>query len=94
VRLADSGYSDTRIERLEQAQVLQTPRYPGIDEVYVEGSIYCVLTDFERRCEIDILSKRDSDSVKLWLMRLLEREYFLAKERDQIEAGAIFSRRN
>ncbi len=82
----DIGVSDwlirdivmAHIERLEQVYVLQVPRYLGIDEIYVEDSIYCVLTDIERRCVIDLLPKRDCDSVKRWLMRL--------KGRDQIEA--------
>jgi transposase len=34
-----------QIERLDRAYVLQTPRYLGIDEIYVEDSIYCLLTD-------------------------------------------------
>ncbi len=46
----DIGVSDwfirdivmAQIERLEHAYVLQTPRYLGIDESYVEDSIYCV----------------------------------------------------
>lgn len=70
-----------QIERLERAYVLQTPRYLGIDEIYVEDSIYCVLTDIERRCVIDLLPKRDCESVKRWLMRL--------KGRDQIEASTM-----
>lgn len=67
-----------QIERLERAYVLQTPRYLGIDEIYVEDSIYCLLTDLERHAAIDLLPKRDMETVKRWLMRL--------KQRDQIEA--------
>src|SRR5215472_8381020 len=82
----DIGVSDwlirdivmAQIERLEREYVLQTPRYLGIDELYVEDHIYCVLTDIERRCVIDLLPKRDMDSVKRWLMQL--------KKGDQIEA--------
>lgn len=49
-----------QIERLERDYVLQTPRYLGIDEIYVEDSIYSVLTDLERRCVVDLLAvKRD-----------------------------------
>jgi len=59
-----------QIEHLEQAYVIQTPRYLGIDEIYVEDAIYCVLTDLERRCMIDLLPKRDMETVKRWLAEL------------------------
>jgi len=56
--------------RLEQEYVIQTPRYLGIDEIYVEDHIYCVLTDIEHRYIVDLLPKRDMESVKKWLSRL------------------------
>lgn len=63
-----------QIERLERAYVLQTPRYLGIDEIYVEDAVLCVLTDLERRCMIDLLPKRDMESVKRWLSQLKQPE--------------------
>ncbi len=57
-------------ERLEREYLIQTPRYLGIDEIYVEDAIYCVLTDLERRCMIDLLPKRDMNTVKRWLTGL------------------------
>src|SRR5215472_8119817 len=55
---------------LPQEYVIQTPRYMGIDEIYVEDNIYCVITDIERRCVIDLLPKRDMETVKHWLAEL------------------------
>jgi transposase len=47
-------------EQLERDYVIQTPRYLGIDEIYVEDAVFCVLTDLERRCIVDLLVvKRD-----------------------------------
>jgi transposase len=60
----------TEVSRLEREYVVQTPRYLGIDEIYVEDHIYCVLTDIEHRYIVDLLPKRDMDSVKKWLSRL------------------------
>ncbi|WP_052568946.1 transposase [Ktedonobacter racemifer] len=56
--------------RLEQEYVIPTPRWLGIDEIYVEDHIYCVLTDIEHRYIVDLLPKRDMESVKKWLSRL------------------------
>ncbi len=58
------------IERLEQEYLIQTPHYMGIDEIYVEDAIYCVITDLERRCMVDLLPKRDMETVKHWLAAL------------------------
>lgn len=58
------------VERLEREYLIQTPRYLGIDEIYVEDAVYCVLTDLERRCMIDLLPKRDMETVKRWLTGL------------------------
>jgi len=57
-------------EQLAASYVIQTPRYMGIDEIYVEDNIYCVITDIERRCVIDLLPKRDLETVKRWLAQL------------------------
>ena len=58
------------IDRLERDYAIQTPRYLGIDEIYIEDAPYCVLTDLERRCTLDLLPKRDMVSVKRWLTGL------------------------
>jgi len=60
----------THIDNLELGYVIQTPRYLGIDEIYVEDAIYCVLTDLERHCMVDLLPKRDMETVKRWLRQL------------------------
>lgn len=60
------------IETLERNYVIQTPRYLGIDEIYVEDAVYCVLTDLERHCVLDVLEKRDMVTVKKWLKELPE----------------------
>ncbi|EFH80210.1 transposase family protein [Ktedonobacter racemifer] len=62
------------VSRLEQEYVIQTPRYLGIDEIYVEDHIYCVLADIEHHCIIDLLPKRDMDSVKKWLSQLQNKD--------------------
>jgi transposase len=62
------------ISHLERDYVIQTPRYLGIDEIYIEDAPYCVLTDLERRCVIDLLAKRDMESVKRWLTQLVSPE--------------------
>ncbi len=50
----------SHIETLECNYAIQTPRYLGIDEIYVEDAIYCVLTDLERHAVVDLLAvKRD-----------------------------------
>jgi transposase len=58
------------IEQLERSYVIQTPRYMGIDEIYIEDAIYCVITDIERRCVVDLLPKRDMETAKRWLAQL------------------------
>jgi transposase len=58
------------VETLERDYVIQTPRHLGIDEIYVEDAVYCVLTDLERHAVVDLLPKRDMVSVKAWLSRL------------------------
>jgi transposase len=58
------------VEQLAAAYTIQPPRYMGIDEIYVENDIYCVITDIERRCMIDLLPKRDMETVKRWLAQL------------------------
>lgn len=64
----------SEVSRLEQEYVIQTPRYLGIDEIYVEDHIYCVLTDIEHRYIVDLLPKRDMESVKKWLGRLQNKD--------------------
>jgi len=58
------------VEQLAASYAIQIPRYMGIDEIYVEDDIYCVLTDIERRCVVDLLPKRDMETVKRWLAEL------------------------
>lgn len=60
------------IEVLERDYVIQTPRYLGIDEIYVEDAIYCVLTDLERHAVVDLLPKRDMPTVKSWFRQYIE----------------------
>lgn len=62
----------SHIEVLERDYVIQTPRYLGIDEIYVEDAIYCVLTDLERHAVVDLLPKRDMPTVKNWLRQCIE----------------------
>jgi transposase len=62
------------VEALERDYVIQTPRYLGIDEIYVEDAPYCVLTDLGRRCILDVLAKRDMGTVKRWLAQLSHKE--------------------
>jgi transposase len=58
------------IERLEREYVIQTPRYLGMDEIYLEDAPYCVLTDLQRHAALDLLPKRDMKTVKSWLAQL------------------------
>ena len=62
----------SHIETLECNYAIQTPRYLGIDEIYVEDAIYCVLTDLERHAVVDLLPKRDMPTVKEWLRQYME----------------------
>lgn len=64
-------HSGAHVEQLAASYMIQTPRYMGIDEIYVEDDIYCVITDIERRCVIDLLPKRDMETVKHWPAQLL-----------------------
>ncbi len=57
------------IEHLERTYVIETPRYLGIDEIVIDAP-WCVLTDLERHCIIDVLEKRDMVTVKRWLTQL------------------------
>lgn len=58
------------IERREREYVIRTPRYLGIDEIYLADTPYCVLTDLGRHAALDLLPKRDLKTVKGWLSQL------------------------
>jgi transposase len=60
------------VAALERAYVVQTPRYLGSDEIYVEDAVYCVLTDLERHAVVDLLPRRDMSTVKNWLRQSID----------------------
>jgi transposase len=57
------------IEQMERDYVIQTPRYLGIDEIVLDRP-WCVLTDLEGHCLLDVLAKREMSTVKKWLGEL------------------------
>jgi transposase len=63
-----------RIARLEREYEIQTPCYLGIDEIYLDDTPYCVLTDLQRHAALDLLPKRDMKTVKGWLSQLQSKE--------------------
>ncbi len=84
------------IEKLEHSYVIQTPRYLGIDEIYVEDAVYCVLTDLERHAVVDLLPKRDTAVLSLECLRSTIFATALSTARGDcsvVEQQAVFNRK-
>lgn len=77
----DLGVSESYIRKVvnaslparERQYVLTAPTALGMDEIKVDG-MCAVFTDLTERRLIDMLAKRDGETVKAWLLHLPERE--------------------
>lgn len=58
----------------EWEKTVETPRYLGIDELKLAGSIRAILTNVEQSSVVDLLSKRDMHTVAARLSRMPNRE--------------------
>lgn len=58
------------IERKSTKIIGETPIVLGIDEVYVKRIARCILTDIQERRVVDILPKRDADTIYRYLIQM------------------------
>ncbi|WP_233880281.1 ISL3 family transposase [Virgibacillus halodenitrificans] len=58
------------IDELEARTDFRTPKWLGIDEVHLLKNYRCVITDVENKSVIDILRKRNKDTVISYLYKL------------------------
>lgn len=58
------------VTELEAQTDLRTPKWLGIDEVHLLKNYRCVITDVENKSIIDILRKRNKDTVISYLSKL------------------------
>lgn len=58
------------IDELEAQTDFRTPKWLGIDEVHLLKNYRCVITDVENKSVIDILRKRNKDTVISYLYKL------------------------
>lgn len=61
------------VEELESSLRFETPEWMGIDEVYLCGETYCVVTNIKERTVFDILPDREKSTVKAFLRGLPDR---------------------
>lgn len=57
------------VKKLKAKTKLVTPKWMGIDEVYLLGDYRCVITNVKERTVIDLLKSRTKKSVINWLQR-------------------------
>lgn len=69
------------VTELEDQTEFRTPKWLGIDEVHLFKNYRCVITDVENKSVIDILRKRNKDTVISYLSKL--------KDIDKIELVAM-----
>ncbi|KIL74747.1 Mobile element protein [Bacillus badius] len=58
------------VDELEAQTDFRTPKWLGIDEVHLLKNYNCVITDVENKSVIDILRKRNKDTVISYLSKL------------------------
>lgn len=63
------------IARLEAAYSPSLPAWLGIDETQIDGEMRLVLTDIDARKPVDMLARRDKDTLTTWLNHFRERSH-------------------